>query len=385
MRGRGGSAGGYRDFEVDLLEGVREVLRLSGGLGAPADHADLLDALERLRDERELVATALPKSQEDEDTLRRFHEIWGVERGGGGGAGIRGSASPRLGCEEVGGHTRRMSSLEGSGATENSIVSFLNTLVSNMIGPTCHANLGHSLPRTTQREESHKMRLVRPARSGFRTLDWRTDERSASFGPVWPGAKAPAGIAEKASAVASTAETAAARIRVFDMIPMKNRPPPTCRDLTTDNFWRSQLIESGHVDFSRFDHFLFSGSTAGAEVWLVGGSWLALYKPISKTRRVKKFFPVPAPNLFSDVEQQATGRRGDGDLGASRLKIRVGSRDKDEGSQSPRLQPEGPQRLRLQPEGSKRLRLQRVQPLSREGGRGTDAECPAFQRRGARC
>jgi hypothetical protein len=55
------------------------------------------------------------------------------------------------------------------------------------------------------------------------------DERSESFGAAWPGASEPAGIAEKASAVASAADTAAALIRVFDAMvdPIKSAPGKT--------------------------------------------------------------------------------------------------------------------------------------------------------------
>ena len=65
-RPRGGAlaeADRDRDVRADLLQRVREVLGLRGRLGAPADHADLLDALERLGDERELVAAALRETE----------------------------------------------------------------------------------------------------------------------------------------------------------------------------------------------------------------------------------------------------------------------------------------------------------------------------------
>ena len=42
-----------------LGEGVADVLRLGGGLGTPADDADLLDVLPRRLKERELVAATL--------------------------------------------------------------------------------------------------------------------------------------------------------------------------------------------------------------------------------------------------------------------------------------------------------------------------------------
>jgi hypothetical protein len=48
------------DLHLDgrALERVAQVLRLRRALRAPADHADLLHALERLREQREQVAAA---------------------------------------------------------------------------------------------------------------------------------------------------------------------------------------------------------------------------------------------------------------------------------------------------------------------------------------
>ena len=46
------------DLDAGALERLAQVLRLRRALRAPADHADLLDALERLGQQREQVAAA---------------------------------------------------------------------------------------------------------------------------------------------------------------------------------------------------------------------------------------------------------------------------------------------------------------------------------------
>lgn len=60
--GVGAQANGDLDVGASLGEGVAQVLGLSGGLGAPADDADLLDVLESLGKEGVLVA-ATPARQ----------------------------------------------------------------------------------------------------------------------------------------------------------------------------------------------------------------------------------------------------------------------------------------------------------------------------------
>jgi len=74
------------------------------------------------------------------------------------------------------GLTRRMSSFEGSGATENSMVSFWKTLVSNMIGPTCGASRGQSPPPQDATRVRMKCAEARPIRvSHLGRADRRTE------------------------------------------------------------------------------------------------------------------------------------------------------------------------------------------------------------------